>query len=377
MKAASTRKLLAWHRICGLIVSANVALFSVTGVILIFHDEINAALGVLPQSGASGYEVSLARAIELARETAPADLPVYVSRDPEQRHIAFVGLQHQGNDLQGAKAVAVDLSRGAVVQNFAFEDTFTGVVWKLHAQLMMGPVGALLVGLIGLAFLFSLLSGVVLYGPMMKRFAFGLLRRERQSRTLGADVHKLIGAATFGWNAAVVLTGVLLSLGSLLLQFYATHELAALAAPYQDEQVVTDYSTVDRAISQAERTSHGRELQFVALPGSSLSSPRHYAVLLHGTSGVDKRMLTLALVDARQPEQVHHEQFPWYLRALLLSEPLHFGDYGGMPLKIVWAVFALLSLALAGSGIWITVTGRKRDVSAGFDTNSKVVEVST
>ena len=28
---------------------------------------------------------------------------------------------------------------------------------------------------------------------------------------------------------------------------------------------------------------------------------------------------------------------PWYVKALKLSQPLHFGDYGGMPLKIIWA----------------------------------------
>jgi hypothetical protein len=29
---------------------------------------------------------------------------------------------------------------------------------------------------------------------------------------------------------------------------------------------------------------------------------------------------------------------PWYAQALLVSQPLHFGDYGGLPLKLLWAV---------------------------------------
>ena len=36
--------------------------------------------------------------------------------------------------------------------------------------------------------------------------------------------------------------------------------------------------------------------------------------------------------------------------ALMLSKPLHFGDYGGLPLKIVWALLDLLT-------IWVLATG--------------------
>ena len=29
-------------------------------------------------------------------------------------------------------------------------------------------------------------------------------------------------------------------------------------------------------------------------------------------------------------------EMPWYAKALSLSRPLHFGDYGGLLLKIIW-----------------------------------------
>lgn len=360
MKAETTRKLLAWHRICGLIVSLNVALFAITGVILIFHDEINDMLGVIPAVEANTSEVTLGRAIELARAAYPGAQPVYVSRADDYPHMAFVGMATGSSKLEDSKAVVIDLTRGEVVKALDLENNFTAIVFRLHAQLLMGPAGALLVGVIGLAFLFSLVSGTILYGPMMKRFVFGLLRRDRHTRTYVADIHKLVGIATLGWNMVVVLTGILLSVGSLLIQFYATSELAALAAPFENEAAVTDLSTVDEAIAEAERTSDGRVLAFAALPGSDFASPRQYAVLLHGTEGIDKRMLTLALVDARDPKEVLHKEFPLYLRALLVSEPLHFGDYGGMPLKVVWSLFSLLSLAMAVSGVWVTVSARKQ-----------------
>lgn len=46
---------------------------------------------------------------------------------------------------------------------------------------------------------------------------------------------------------------------------------------------------------------------------------------------------------------------PWYLRALEVSRPLHFGDYGGLPLKIIWAMFdvTLILVLLSGTYLWL------------------------
>ncbi|MET0286723.1 MAG: PepSY-associated TM helix domain-containing protein [Polyangiales bacterium] len=361
MKPTTTRKLLAWHRWCGLIVSLNVALFAITGVLLIFHEEIDDMLGVLPESSGGDNTTTLAQAIAIAREGTPGSTALWASRDPDKPHLGYVGVAPGGSTLfADSKPVAVDLVEGKRVENLDFDKTFSSIVFQLHAQLLMGPAGALLVGVIGLAFLFSLVSGAILYGPMMVRFSFGLLRRERSLRALVADVHKFVGIATLGWNIVVVLTGILLSIGNMLLQYYAATELQALASRLGTSEVVTDWSNVDRAIEHAEATSQGRELQFVALPGSEYASPSHYAIILHGKSGLDKSMLTLALADARNPDAVQHHDFPLYLQALMLAQPLHFGDYGGYPLKIVWSLFSLLSLLMAVSGAWITLSARKQ-----------------
>ncbi len=52
---------------------------------------------------------------------------------------------------------------------------------------------------------------------------------------------------------------------------------------------------------------------------------------------------------------------PWYLRALEVSRPLHFGDYGGTPLKFIWAMFDIATIAVLASGFYLWVTkGRRR-----------------
>ena len=44
-----------------------------------------------------------------------------------------------------------------------------------------------------------------------------------------------------------------------------------------------------------------------------------------------------------------------------MSQPLHFGDYGGMPMKILWAVLDVLTIIVLVSGLYLWIVRRKAD----------------
>ena len=50
---------------------------------------------------------------------------------------------------------------------------------------------------------------------------------------------------------------------------------------------------------------------------------------------------------------------PWYVKALKLSQPLHFGDYGGMPLKIIWALLDIATIVVLASGLYLWLSRRR------------------
>jgi uncharacterized iron-regulated membrane protein len=52
---------------------------------------------------------------------------------------------------------------------------------------------------VGLTFLLSLVSGIVIYAPFMRRQAFGTVRQGRRRRW--PDLHNLMGIATVLWIA--------------------------------------------------------------------------------------------------------------------------------------------------------------------------------
>jgi len=59
------------------------------------------------------------------------------------------------------------------------------------------------------------------------------------------------------------------------------------------------------------------------------------------------------LVDAGSAKVTAAARLPWYLIALQVSRPLHFGDYGGIPMKIVWAALDIISIIVLGSGLYL------------------------
>ena len=95
------------------------------------------------------------------------------------------------------------------------------------------------------------------------------------------------------------------------------------------------------------------KLGFVAFPGTAFSSPHHYTVFMRGNDAAHVAPAASRCWSTRRPAQLtDSRELPWYVTALLISQPLHFGDYGGMPMKIIWALLDIATIVVLGSGLY-------------------------
>jgi hypothetical protein len=94
-------------------------------------------------------------------------------------------------------------------------------------------------------------------------------------------------------------------------------------------------------------------------PGAPFASAQHYLLWGKGNTPLRSRLFTPVLVDARNGWLSAVVKMPWYLRTLEVSRPLHLGDYGGMPLKVIWAIFDLVMIAVLISGLYLWWVRRK------------------
>ena len=85
---------------------------------------------------------------------------------------------------------------------------------------------------------------------------------------------------------------------------------------------------------------------------------------MRGNTSLTSRLLKPALIDAATGNFTDARDMPWYVTALFVSQPLHFGDYGGMPLKIIWALLDGITIVVLGSGLYLWLLRKPRGVRA-------------
>ena len=91
----------------------------------------------------------------------------------------------------------------------------------------------------------------------------------------------------------------------------------------------------------------------MAFPGTDFAGPHHYSVFLRGQTPLTTRLIEPVLIDVATGQIAAARRMPWYVTALLVSEPLHFGDYGGLPLKILWGLLDIITIVVLLSGLYL------------------------
>ena len=143
--------------------------------------------------------------------------------------------------------------------------------------------------------------------------------------------------------------------------------MPALLAPYHGKPAPQHLSSIDAVVSTAARALPGMTISSVTFPNAVLTSPLHYIVWTKGNTAVTSRLFTPVLIDAETGAVSAVRPLPWYLRAIEVSRPFHFGDYGGLPLKIIWALFDIALIAVLVSGLYLWLSRRKTPVEDELD----------
>lgn len=366
---ARTIRIWRWvHQWTSLVSTVFLLMLCLTGLPLIFHDEIDHWLGYAPQAGqhpADARKVpvdAIARAA-LARE--PGKVLQYLGWDKDEPGLVTAYVNSAVNGPPDATVVtafdAFDAHPAGAVGNGPML-----VVLKLHTDMYAGAAGKYFLGAMGVLFVVAIVSGIVLYWPFTRRLDFGTLRRTNSRRVLWLDWHNLIGVTTLVWAAVVGATGVINTLAEPLLDQWRATELDAMVAPYAGMPAPTRLASLDTVMANAAKAAPGKEVAFIAFPGTPFTSSHHFAAFMRGDQPLTSRLLTPVLLDGATGEAADSRELPLYLKALFVSQPLHFGDYAGWPLKIIWAILDVFTIVVIGSGLylWLAKYARSKQRAA-------------
>ncbi|MGV3654411.1 MAG: PepSY-associated TM helix domain-containing protein [Noviherbaspirillum sp.] len=359
----------AWyevHKWTSLVSTVFLLMLCITGLPLIFSHEIDHALGKSVEPPAlhaqAHRQADIDAIVADAQRRRPQDVLQFLVTEPDDPNVLFVRMADKITSSGLTAFYTYDLRSGEFLNAYPLGEGFMDVMLRLHVDMYAGLPGTLFLGFMGLLLVASLVSGVVVYGPYMKKLPFGTVRRERVARIKWLDQHNLLGIVTLVWFFVVGLTGVINTLNIPLFGQWQATELADLARPFQGKPPLQGPVSSAAAVKAAQRAEPDMALSFMAYPGNNFSTPHHFMAFMRGSSPVSARLLKIVMIDAATSEVVTTREMPWYVSALMLSQPLHFGDYGGIGLKIVWLLLDLLTIIVLATGL--VLWWKKRHVTA-------------
>ncbi|MCZ4298805.1 PepSY-associated TM helix domain-containing protein [Henriciella marina] len=367
-----TIKAWSWvHKWTSLLCTLFLLMLCLTGMPLIFHDEIDSALNPdswTPANPAAEH-LTLDEILDTALETRPGEVPIFMSFDIDRPVVNVTSGPSADAPGSAMHFASFDLTSGDLVPPADKGESVMEFILQLHTDMFLGLPGMLFLGFMGTLFALSVVSGVVLYAPFMRKLEFGTLRRHQSKRLKWLDYHNFLGIVAVAWLLVVGLTGVINTLEEPIIETWKSQELADLIASNEGVSASASRASLDAAVNAAIEEAPEMELQFVAFPGSGFSTKAHYAVFLHGRTPVSEHVIAPVLIHAGTGEVAGLREMPWYAKALSLSRPLHFGDYGGLLLKLVWAVLDLLTIFLLVTGVylWLARGNRRMRVERQLD----------
>jgi len=351
------------HKWTSLICTIFLLMLCLTGLPLIFHEEIDHLIGEVEAPVMAPFtptaSMDLIAAAALAKR--PGDVIRFMFWDAEEHpNVTFVSMAKALDAPPDEfSSLLIDSRTAKVLDEPLTNEGFMFVMLKLHTDMFAGLPGSLFLGLMGLVFVAAIVSGIVLYHPFMRRLDFGTIRKKRNSRLKWLDVHNLLGVVTIMWVLVVGITGSINTLSQVIIGIWQQDQMADMLAPYKGQKAPATIGSLQSALDTARKAVPSMHISFVAFPGTMFSSPHHYTVFLKGNTPVTSRLLQPALIDAQSSKLTDTREMPWYVKTLLLSQPLHFGDYGGLPLKVLWTIFDVFTIVILCTGIYLWWGRRK------------------
>ncbi|QXI35527.1 PepSY-associated TM helix domain-containing protein [Pseudomonas promysalinigenes] len=216
--------------------------------------------------------------------------------------------------------------------------------------------GWYMVSLLGLPMLASLITGLVVYKKFWKGF-FKPLRTGHGPRIFWGDLHRLAGVWSIWFIAVISITSIWFLIRAILFDNQITISSEPIVPVIAREQVP---QTLDGSPAPRIDLDEAARIAGLAIPSldiTSVSLPATaYSHIEMGGRGWYPLMFQSASVNpyTRQVDS----QFLLSDRSALefvteSMRPLHTGDFGGLPIKLIWFFFGLVLTLMVFSGLLI------------------------
>ncbi|MEJ2884771.1 PepSY-associated TM helix domain-containing protein [Pedobacter sp. GR22-6] len=358
------------HHWSGLYAGLVIGILCFTGAIAVFIPEIDSLIqrryySVYASSPVPGQAPKIDGALAEARKQYPKMTGLLIDMPDQPGGVATFSFAVKGKDKASSKFyfLFVDPAKDKILGSRDRQNSLANYLRQMHVRLYEGFWGRQLVGLAGVAFIVVTVTGFLIYGQFMKKQTYPNVRRKGM-RILMGDWHKILGISALAFNFVIACTGAWLGLQPKLMQWFNIkapndHDFPKLLEPKVDAATVVHWDEVFLVLKK----------EFPDLkPGYMRASEDGTATIeVHGS--IDGQVyekninaLVLAKTSYKPLFKCDVRTMTFAQRFYSVQEALHFGDYGGLGLKIVYTILGLTSafLSISGFVVYLYRTDKKQ-----------------
>ena len=343
--------LLKLHRWIGLTFGALLVLVGLAGSYLAFYPEIERAT-IAPLRQSPGIRPDSYEALYGALSAiAPPERGFWKIELPPDGGVITSRYAEPG---QPRRLVSIDPATLEVVRDGYWGGTLSTWIYELHDHLLMGPRGATVIGLVAIALMPLIVSGLILWWrsgrSMRERLKY---HRHGTGRRKIYDMHRLLGASSALLLMLALITGAALSLPDQVRPALADFsEVAPLPHPQSAPAQGRERIPLDRAMAIAREHLPGTDIRWITIP----NEPRGPYVMSFWQEGEPDRRFPAS--------QIYLDQYDGRVLAVYDSldqsagsrivawlYPLHRGEAFGLVGRAVVALFGLLPAILFTTGL--------------------------
>jgi len=363
------------HSWLGLIISGLLFIVFFAGSIALFRAEITQWSMQPHFEPTKGAQLPVSRIFEIAIKDRKFDAKEHLTLVKPSKYSpyykVYVDVEHEPGQ-EDHDALLIDPISGEII---ASVDDFylANFIYELHYDLNI-PAGSYVIGFVTLFFFFAIISGIFMHAR--KLFSnFFKYRAQQQKRSQLLDMHNVVGVMSLPFTIMYAISGLIFNLVII-------YQIAFAVILYKGDQQALLNDAGYQAIEPkwADRAWENPEIDKILQNikdkyNTEPSMVRFYnygdqsAVMqIRGEVHTEfaYRYETAIAVSNQEALYVKDENNPNTLvKGLYVISRLHFGDYAGLDLRVLYFILGIgvCALIITGNLLWIEKRSKQRNQS--------------
>lgn len=336
------------HSIAGIISAIFILALSLSGAVLVFHDEVDSLQQPTAVNSRNKPLLSVDSTYRIIQQQYPhAQISNVTLADNNDRCFIFSIYDSAYKNGTDAMQVFLHPQTGQVLKTRGsssdIKNNFTGWLSVFHNSFRLHKKGEWLLGLFAVLFLVSCITGIILY---RKNMAAVLLFRKAIYKK--QNLHQLIGTWALLFNLMIGVSGYWMQRYVFKKEFYQANNYTPVLK--KSPSLFFNYDSAYAVLKNKYKNFTGHVIYFAQSKKGSTAiyGSNSYNSFIHSKKFADAIMLdsTGAVKSTRFINTISADD-----RYDIINSQIHFGKYGGLPVKIIYAALGILTALLSITGV--------------------------